>query len=205
MATETYTPDDQAVKLTGTAASLARRYSEALYDLAQEQKQMDAVSADINLLHQIAQNSAEFVMIASNPRLTPAQRLSAVQAMAAAARFNAITVNFLGLLARNQRLDLAGAMAAAFIAKLTAARGEFTAEVISAKPLSSQQQERLAGKLGQMAGGEVHLSLKHDAALLGGFVVKMGSKVIDASTRSALERLERQLKSEQAITHKGAA
>ena len=75
MATETYTPDDQAVKLTGNAASLARRYSEALYDLAQEQKQMDAVSADIHLLHQIAHDSAEFVMIASNPRLTPAQRL----------------------------------------------------------------------------------------------------------------------------------
>ena len=194
-----------SARLTGDAAVLARRYAGALYDLAQEQKQLDAIAADMRFIHQLTGDSAEFMTLANHPRITPNQRMAAVQTLSASAKFGSLTTNFLGLLARNQRLGLIRNITSSFLDRLAAERGEFTAEVTSARTLTAAQQEQLAARLHQWAGGNVHLSMRQDPALLGGLVIKMGSKVIDASVRNILERLERQLTSEQTIVQKGAA
>ncbi len=191
--------------IAGDAAVLARRYGGALYDLAEEQKQLDAVAADLRALRNLQDESAEFRIVANHPRLTRAQLVQAMQQVSAAAKFNNLTGKFLTLVAQNRRLPELGGMIDGFLARLAAERGEHTADVRTAKPLSAAQQEQLAAKLRELAGGKVHLSVREDASLLGGITVKLGSRLIDASVKSKLARLERQLKSQQFNTQKGAA
>ena len=189
----------------GDSAVLARRYADALYELAEEQKALDAVAADLRGMKQLLAESKEFQTIAAHPRLTRAQLVKAVQQIAASAKFGGLTANFLALVARNRRLNELNAIIESFLAEFAARRGEFTADVRSAKPLTPAQMEQIAASLREMAGGKVHIAMKEDASLLGGLVVKMGSRVIDASVKSRLARLERQLKSQQLNTQKGAA
>jgi F-type H+-transporting ATPase subunit delta len=166
---------------------------------------LDAVAADLRLLQGLQNSSPEFCYVARQPRLSRAQLLKAMQAVAASARLNGLTANFLFVLAQNRRLGQLSAVVDAFLDELATRRGEFTADVRSARPLSSAQQEQLAAHLCQMAGGKVHLILREDATLLGGLVVKLGSRLIDASVKSKLARLERELKSQSITTQEGAA
>ncbi|MDX2027847.1 MAG: F0F1 ATP synthase subunit delta [Alphaproteobacteria bacterium] len=191
--------------VAGDAAVLARRYASALYDLAEERKMLDAVAADLRNLRKLSAESSEFQYIAGQPRLGRAQLVKAMQQVAVAAKLGPLTANFLALLAQNRRLAQLDAVIAAFLSELAVQRGEHSAEVRTAKSMSSAQQEQLAAKLAKWAGGKVHLSVREDAGLLGGFVVKMGSRLIDASVKSRLARLERQLKSEHLVMQKGAA
>lgn len=189
--------------IAGEAAILAQRYAGAFYELADEQKQLDAVAADLRALRVINQESAEFQYLAKHPRLARSVMVKAVQALATTAGFNKLTSNFLALIAQNRRLNVIGAVIEAFLDELAKRRGEFTADVRSAKALSAAQQEQLSAKLRELAGGKVHILVREDASLLGGLTVKLGSRLIDASLKTKLARLERQLKSN--MTQKGAA
>lgn len=191
--------------LTGKTAILARRYAGALYELAAAEKQLEAVAADMRLLNDLAQQSAELAQLAASPSLTTTQRAEVVQKMAASAKMNALTTNFLNVAARNGRLGMIGALARTFLDRYAAERGEHVIDVIAARPLSAAQQEKLSAVLKGIVGGTVHLALRHDPDLMGGLIVKLGSQVIDASVKSKLDRLERQLKTEQTFTQKGAA
>ncbi len=190
--------------IAGDDAVLARRYAGALYDLASEQKQLDAVAGDLRGLKQLLRESAEFRAIAAHPRLSRDQLVAMVKQVADIAKLNKLTANFLALTARNRRLASLDGIINAFLAELASRRGEYTAEVSTAQALSPAQQEQLATKLSAWAGGKVHLAMHKDVSLLGGIVVKMGSRLIDASVRTRLNQLERQLKSKQ-TTQKGAA
>jgi len=187
------TPNQQII--AGDTAVLARRYAEALYELADEQKQLDAVASDLRALRILHYESPEFRYVALQPRLTRAQAVKAMGAVAAAAHFNKLTANFLALVAKNRRLSILESVIDAFLSELAARRGEFTADVCTARALSPAQEEQLAAQLRELAGGKVHLVTREDKRLIGGMTVKMGSRLIDASVRTRLGRLERQLKS----------
>lgn len=191
--------------VAGTMAVVARRYAGALYALAEEQDRLDAIAADLHILKILACENASFRAIANHPRLTRAQMVSAAQKMAGAADFNALTANFLALVAQNRRFGQLAAMCDAFLAKLAAKRGEFTAEVRTAHALSTAQRERLIDQLQTLARGKVHLAITEDKTLLGGLMTKIGSIFIDASVKGRLARLERQLKSQPLNALKGAA
>jgi len=186
-----------ATLVAGDAAVLARRYARALYELASEQKQLDSVAANLSSLKALLQDSDEFRHVTQNPRLTRNQLADTMQKVAAAAKLGFLTQSFLTLLARNRRLACLGHVADMFMADLLAARGEHTAEVIAPKALEPAQQEQLVKQLDKVAGGKVHLVVREDPSLLGGLMVKWGSRLIDASVKGKLARLERQLKSQQ--------
>lgn len=190
--------------IAGEAAILARRYAGALYDLAAEQKQLDVVAGDLRLLKRLGRESQEFRHIIGLLHLPRDQMMKAVQQISTSAGLAPLTSNFLALVAKNRRLNHIVAIADAFLADLAANRGEFTAEINTARPLSPAQEEQLTQKLGAWAGGKVHLVVAEDRGLLGGLTVKMGSRLIDASLRTRFERLERQLKSDN-IMLEGAA
>ncbi|HEU0118127.1 MAG TPA: F0F1 ATP synthase subunit delta [Alphaproteobacteria bacterium] len=191
--------------VSGDAAILARRYAAALYDLADEQKQLDAVAADLRALRNLLAESEEFRTVAAHPRLTRPQLVQAMQKVAETANLNKLTANFLSLTAQNRRTSMLGPIIEEFLSQLAARRGEYSADVFSAKPLSPAQQEQLATKLRELAGGKVHITAREDASLLGGLVVKMGSRLIDASIKTKLARMERQLKQHTMDSQKGAA
>jgi F-type H+-transporting ATPase subunit delta len=191
--------------IAGDTAVLARRYAQALYELADEQKQLDAVAADLRMLRNLHRDSAEFRYVATQPRLTRAQLVKSMQQVATTANLNKLTGNFLSLVAQNRRLSHIGAIIETFLAELASRRGEYTADVSTAQALSPAQEEQLAVKLRELAGGKVHLSVREDKSLIGGIMVKMGSRLIDASVKTKLQRLERQLKSQSSDLQKGVA
>ncbi len=183
--------------IANDAAILARRYANALYELAEEQKQLDTVAADLRGLKGLLHDSLEFQQVVDHPRLSRVQLLAAMKQVAVSAKLNNLTGNFLALLAQNRRLAYLDVIVDAFMAHLAVRRGEYTAEIRAAKALTQKQQDQLATQLQQLAGGKIHMIIKEDASLLGGLIVKLGSRLIDASLKGKLARFERALKSQR--------
>ena len=105
-----------------------------------------------------------------------------------------LTVRFVGVVARNRRLFALDDMCVAYRELLAARRGEITAEVTTAHPLSDTQRESLERELRTSMGSKVALDMRVDSDLLGGMVVKVGSRMVDSSLRTKLQRLELSLK-----------
>ena len=189
---------NQKSLVSGDAAILARRYAGAFYELAEDQKVIDAVANDMRTLMQIADGNPEFIAMANHPRLTRPQLVKLAGTMTETLRLNKLTGKFLALVAEHRRMSILSPIIDAFLAQLAAKRGEFTASVRSATALTAQQTEQLSSRLAALAGGKVHLDVREDKSLIGGLTVKLGSRLIDASVKSKLERLERKLKSEAA-------
>jgi F-type H+-transporting ATPase subunit delta len=184
--------------ISGNAALLARRYAGAFYELAESEKNLDAAAADLRTLQQLANTNADFIAVANHPRLTRAQLVKMAETVAKSLKLGKLTGKFLALVAKHRRLSILPAIIDAYLTQLAARRGEFTASVRSAAALTQQQTEQLAARLATLAGGKVHLDLYEDKNLIGGLTVRLGSRLIDASIKSKLERLERKLKSEAA-------
>lgn len=184
--------------ISGDAAVLARRYAGAFYELAEGEKNLEAVAADLRSLLQIADDNAEFAAIAKHPRLTRKQLVKVAETLTSTLKLNKLTGKFLALVAQHRRLQILPAIIDAFLAQLALGHGEFTASVRSASALTPQQAEQLSARLAALAGGKVHLDIREDKSLVGGLTVQMGSRLIDASVKSKLQRLERKLKSEAA-------
>lgn len=178
----------------GIQASLAGRYASALFDLASENGTVTAVESDLDKLAAALAESSELGLLTTNPKVT---RSAAQQALAAVAKLlglSDLTQNFLGVLAQNRRLSQLPQVIRAFRAIAAAQRGEVSAEVTSAHALSDAQLDQLKTKLTAREGRTVKLSTKVDPDLLGGLVVTIGSKRIDASIRTRLNSLAQAMK-----------
>lgn len=173
---------------------LAERYAVALYDLADEQKALDAVAGDLRGLRSLIDESADLRRLIRSPVLARADQGRAMAALAERAGFQPLLRNLLGLLARNRRLFVLPEVIGAYLARLATRRGEVTAEVISAQDLSSAQREALDERLRRAIGGKVAIELRVDPSLLGGLIVKLGSRMVDASLSSKLYRLQLAMK-----------
>ncbi|MDR3450608.1 MAG: F0F1 ATP synthase subunit delta [Alphaproteobacteria bacterium] len=178
----------------GDEAILARRYAGVLYALADEAGSIDKVADELRALRQLWAESAEWRLIAADPRLSSEEAGLAATQVVKSCGFGQLTGNFLALVAQNRRLSVLPGMIDGFLEELAARRGEFTADVRSARALSAAQREALIASLNKIAGGKVHLTVSEDAGLLGGMTVKLGSVFIDASVKSKLDKLERTLK-----------
>jgi F-type H+-transporting ATPase subunit delta len=180
----------------GTGVSgLADRYAAALFELADENKALDAVASDLRGLRDLLAASADLRHLVRSPILSRAEQAKAVAAVASHAGFDALTRNFLGLVAQNRRLFAVPAMIRAFLERLAARRGEVTAEVTSALELTPAQFAAVGDQLRKAMGSKVAVEVKVDKELLGGLVVKVGSRMVDASLRSKLHRLQLAMKS----------
>jgi F-type H+-transporting ATPase subunit delta len=171
-------------------SGLAERYAAALFDLADEQKALDEVANDLKRLRDMLRESADLRRLVRSPVLSRDEQGRAIGALAQAARLGRTTQNFLGLAARNRRLFAVPDMIEAFLAKLATRRGEVTAEVVSAQPLTEAQRFRLDDQLRAAVGAKVAVDLRVDPSLLGGIIVKVGSRMVDASLKSKLHRLQ---------------
>ena len=178
----------------GIQASLAGRYASALFDLASENGTVTAVESDLETLHKALAESPEFAALTTNPKVGRSDAVKTLAALAKAMALSPLTGNFLGVLAQNRRLSQLPKVIRAFRTIAAAQRGELTAEVTSAHPLTDSQVETLRGKLTAREGRTVKLTTKTDPDLLGGLVVTLGSKRIDASIRTRLNTLAQAMK-----------
>ncbi|MEO1046844.1 MAG: F0F1 ATP synthase subunit delta [Pseudomonadota bacterium] len=178
----------------GIQASLAGRYASALFELASENGTVTAVETDLEKLGQALSDSDDLANVTTNPQLTRSAQGDAVASVAKHLELSELTANFLGVLAGNRRLSALSDMIAAFKVIAAAQRGEVTATVTSAHPLSDAQITTLKDKLTAREGRTVMLTADVDPDRLGGLVVTIGSQRIDASIRTRLNSLAQAMK-----------
>ena len=178
----------------GIQASLAGRYASALFDLAAEHGVVTAVESDLDKLEAGIEQSPELRMLTTSPKIGRGAAEKALWSVSAIMGLSDLTQKFLGTLAQNRRLSQLPGIVRAFRTIAAAQRGEVTAEVTSAHALTDAQLDQLKTKLTQREGRTVKLTSKVDPDLLGGLVVTVGSKRIDASIRNRLNSLAQAMK-----------
>ncbi|MEO5598297.1 MAG: F0F1 ATP synthase subunit delta [Novosphingobium sp.] len=178
----------------GITASLQGRYASALFDLANEQGVIAAVEADLGQLGDAITGSDDLAALIRNPRVTRDAAAAALDGVAKLLGLSQLTRNFLGVLAANRRLAALPDVVRAFRTIAAAQRGEVTAEVTSAHALTSDQLVALTAKLKEREGKDVKITANVDPAILGGLVVRIGSRQIDSSIRTRLNTLAHAMK-----------
>ena len=173
---------------------MAGRYAIALFELADEQKQLQAVGESLAALKQALAESDDFRTLTTSPLIGRDEAVRGVAATAGAMKLDPITTNFLGVLAKNRRLGQLGNVIRAFDLLAARHRGEINAEVTSAHPLDEGQVDALRQTLRGRYGSDIAVDLHVDPAILGGLVVKIGSRRIDGSIRTKLNALAHAMK-----------
>lgn len=182
-----------AAESTGVSG-LAERYAAALFELADERHALDEVAGNLRELRAMLAESGDLMRLVRSPVLSRAEQGKAIEALAERASLSKLTCDFLAIVARNRRLFAVPAMIEAYLAKLAERRGEVTAEVTAAQALSEAQQNSLIDQLRRVVGSRVAIDVKVDPSLLGGMIVKIGSRMVDGSLKGQLQRLQLSMK-----------
>jgi len=182
-----------ASEATGVSG-LAERYAGALFDLADERRMLDEVASDLRQLRAMLVASPDLARLVRSPILTRAEQGKAIAALAERADFSRLVCDFLAVVAKNRRLFAVPAMIEAYLRNLAERRGEVTAEVSAAQPLSEPQLAQLSEQLRRSVGRRVSVDVRVDPGLIGGMIVKLGSRMIDGSIKSKLQRLQLAMK-----------
>jgi F-type H+-transporting ATPase subunit delta len=173
---------------------MAGRYASALFDLAREDGALDQVAADLDVLGQMLTQSADLVRMVRSSVFDRDEQSRAMFAVMERAGLSRLTQNFIGVVIQNRRLFALSDMIKVFGALLAEHRGEVSASVVSARPLSDAQMTALKDSLMQMAGRDVQLDTEVDADLIGGLVVRLGSRMIDTSIQNKLNNIQLAMK-----------
>ena len=173
---------------------LAERYAHALFELAQDQSLVDAVSADLASLRHAMETSPDLRRLVRSPVFSAGDQEKALKAILETMGANALTIKFVLLLAQKRRLRVLAQIMAAYEHMIATSRGETEAEVIAARTLSDAEIAELKSVLKSRLGKEPRLHSKVAPTLLGGLVVKVGSRMIDSSLRTKLDGLRQAMK-----------
>jgi F-type H+-transporting ATPase subunit delta len=182
-----------AAESTGISG-LAERYAAALFELADERHALDEAAGDLRELRAMLGASADLGRLVRSPVLSRADQGKAMAALAENAKLSKLTADFIAIVARNRRLFAVPAIIEAYLAKLAERRGEVTAEITAAQSLTEAQQGALTEQLRRVVGSRVAIDVRVDPNLLGGMVVKIGSRMVDGSIKGQLQRLQLSMK-----------
>ena len=177
-----------------TPSGVAGRYATALFELALEEKALETVERDLNRFASALDAVEDLRRLVRSPVFTAEEQQRAIAAILEKMEIEGLTANFLKLIARNRRLYAAPDMIKAFRALLARHRGQASAEVTSALSLTEGQLRALQTALKAALHKDVQLDQKVDATLLGGLVVKVGSRMVDSSLRTKLNSLKQTMK-----------
>lgn len=176
---------------SNTAVSeIANRYATALFELADEQSLLDEVAGDLARLVAAIDDSEDLQRLVRSPVLNRGDQGKAMAAILEAMEVNDLTRRFVGLIAQNRRLFALTDMVKGFLDELARRRGEVTAEVTAARSLSESQVATLQETLQRTLGGKVSIAHAVDPALIGGMIVKVGSRMVDTSLRTQLNKMQ---------------
>ncbi len=173
-----------------TASGVASRYANALFDLAQERGGLEQAGADLASLQQAVAESDDLARLIRSPVVSREQHARAADALAERLGVSDTVRSFLGVLAAQRRMAVLPGVIAEFARLLAAHRGEETAEVTSAVPLDEGQFGEVREAVAGYVGRPVQLTAAVDPSLLGGMVVRIGSRMVDASLKTKLHNLE---------------
>ncbi|MTI17820.1 F0F1 ATP synthase subunit delta [Rhodobacteraceae bacterium RKSG542] len=171
-------------------SGVALRYASALLDLAEEQGKTAEVEKGLDQFEALINESADLGRLIKSPVYSADAQTKALDIILEKAGISGLTANFVKLVAQNRRLFAVPGMIAAFRSLLAAKRGEATAEVTSVAELSAEHTAALQEALNASTGKNVKIAVKVDPSILGGLIVKLGSKMIDTSLRTKLNSLK---------------
>lgn len=170
-------------------SGLAGRYATAIFELAQEERSVEAVARDFGALAVMIAENADLRRFVGAPIFSREEHTKGMDALLRRMEASPLTVRFVLTLAAKRRLFALNDVIAAFQKLVSRQRGEVDAEVTSARPLNDAQTAELKSALKAKLGLDPKLQAKVDPSLLGGLIVKVGSRMIDSSLRTKLEGL----------------
>ena len=174
---------------------MAGRYATALFELARDEKSVDAVKADLEKLDAMLNESADLLRLVRSPVFGAEEQGKALEAVLEKAAIKGLARNFLLLVAANRRLFAVRDMVRGFRTLVAKHKGEVSAEVTVAEKLSDTHLETLKSALKSVTGGKaVDLNVKVDPAIIGGITVKLGSRMVDSSLRTKLNSIKHAMK-----------
>ena len=173
---------------------MAGRYATALFELAAQANAVDAVKADLDRFDALIGDSADLARLVRSPVYSADEQGHAMSAVLQRAGIGGLAANFLKLVTANRRLFAVPDMIKSFRALVAKHKGEATAEVTVAEKLKDEHVEALRAALKAVSGKDVDLDIKIDPALIGGLVVKLGSRMVDTSLRTKLNAIRHAMK-----------
>ncbi|OSQ47178.1 F0F1 ATP synthase subunit delta [Thalassospira alkalitolerans] len=176
------------------ATGLQGRYATALFELALAANKLDVVKSDLDVLDQAIVESDDLRNVLRSPVISRDVQAKAMAALLDKLGVSELTKKTVGVLCQKRRLFVLPSIINSYLSMLSAHKGEVTAQVTSAAELKKEQIEAVTGALKEVVGATVKVDLNVDPAVLGGLVVKVGSRVFDASLRTKLQKLELAMK-----------
>jgi F-type H+-transporting ATPase subunit delta len=173
-----------------TVSGVSGRYATALFELAQEANSVDQIGTDLATFQTLMDESDDLRRLVRSPVFSAEDQISALEAICAEAQIKSLALNFIKLAAQNRRLFVLSDMIKAYKTLVAQSRGEISAEVTSADTLSSKHLDDLKVAIKASVGRDVHLSTRVDPTILGGLVVKVGSRMVDNSLKTKLKNLK---------------
>ena len=177
-----------------SVSGVSGRYATALFELARDQKSVDAVKVDLDRFEAMLADSADLKRLVRSPVFSAETQSKALTAVLDKSGISGISANFLKVLTANRRLFAVTDVIRAFRALVAKFKGEATADVAVAETLSDKHLDALKAALKTVTGKDVALNVKVDTSLIGGLVVKLGSRMVDSSLRTKLNSIKHAMK-----------
>ena len=176
--------------MASNSQGLAARYASALFELAESERALDDVAANLVQLRQLIAESPELERLARSPALSREDQAKGMAAVLEKGGAHALTLKFVGSVTMNRRLFIIDDIIKEFLAELARRRGEVAADVTSAVELGQAQIDAVTTALREAVGQKVAVNLAVDPSLIGGLIVRVGSRMVDSSIRTKLQRLQ---------------
>lgn len=173
---------------------MAGRYATALYELAAEAKSIDSVLKDLERFEALIEGSDDLKRLVKSPVFTSEEQLGAISAIIDKAKISGLAGNFIKLAAQNRRLFAIARMIGAFRAIVADKRGELTAQVTVAEPLNDAHTKAVKDALREITDKDVRIKVKVDPSIIGGIIVQLGSRMVDASLKTKLSAIQLAMK-----------
>jgi F-type H+-transporting ATPase subunit delta len=177
-----------------SVSGVSGRYATALFELARDEKSVDAVLADIDQFDRLLAESDDLKRLVRSPVFSADTQMKALSAVLEKAEITGVSANFLKVLTANRRLFAVADVTRAFRALVAKFKGEATADVTVAEALSDANLDALKAALKSVTGKDVTLNVKVDPSIIGGLVVKLGSRMVDSSLRTKLNSIKHAMK-----------
>ena len=175
---------------TSLTLNVNNSYSQALYELVEEEASIDQVEKEVSSILKLISESPEFISLIKDPRNTQYEQLNAMTAISENYKLNNILTKFLKFLISKRRLFYLERILIDFLSICSLKRGEVIAKLTAAKKLSDSELDNIKKSLKENFGSNLKLNFKHDSSLLGGLVLQVGSIMIDTSIKNKLQQIE---------------
>ena len=183
------------MKIEGTIVSgMAGRYATALFELARDERAIDSVRADLDRFVGLMSESSDLARLVRSAAFTAEQQAKALAAVLSAAGIGGLTAKFLGVVAQNRRLFAIESIIRDFRTLVARHKGEVVAQVTLAEPPSERQVAAVTEALRAVTASDVRVDVKVDPSIIGGLIVKLGSRMVDSSLRTKLRSIKQAMK-----------